>query len=72
MVFVRCRGNRLCVCWRGDAFALIRENFRATFTRHGQATWSSREQAWSLPLSERARLERWLTTLFDSDAISWR
>jgi hypothetical protein len=74
--------NRLCVretdrlyvkwfCADSAAWRQILGNFRACFRTHGQAIYSGRERAWSLPLCQRRRLQTWADCWFALDEQHW-
>ncbi len=66
--------GRIYVRWTARdpaAFPDIKESFRSTFPRHGDALWDADDKRWSLPLHQRARLEAWIARTFESGAVEW-
>lgn len=62
--YLRTEGGRLLVRWcvaRESDFLEMKADFRRTFPRHCDAIWRRKERCWSLPLSQRQRLEEWLS-----------
>lgn len=69
---VRCveRDGRLRVAWRAARPAVqasLLASFRATFPRHGDATFGHQHRVWSVPLSHQARLAEWISRHFHQD-----
>jgi len=64
-------GRRLLVRFTATSPAIfddLRASFRAHFPQHGTAYYDAQRRCWSLPLSQRRRLDDWIGSMFEPAA----
>jgi hypothetical protein len=64
---------RLWVSWRGRSpyFDELKGMFRSCFPTHASCIYSRQQRAWSLPITERARVEWFLEQHVEGSAVAW-
>jgi len=64
--------RRMYIMWRSAAhWTDIKQSLKETFPRHSQLSYDGGRQRWSVPLTERARLEYWLGSMFTRGVVAW-